>query len=124
MGMAFLLLRVGFVSFSLSCILIDMCFCLAFSSSYWFSLSFKGVSFTVCIGNWYSNGLVSYYCSLFFCCKIHFKENILASLQEDYHYIGLVIYSHLIQKPLNLEASTSWPEGEKKTRNYYTTSLS
>ena len=87
MGMAFLLLHVGFVSFSISC-LIDMYFCLAFSSSYQFSLGLKGVSFanlgfkgvisfTVFIGNWYTNGLVSYYCSLVFLLQNAFQGDYI-----------------------------------------------
>ena len=68
--------------------LIDMYFCLAFSSSYQFSLGLKGVSFanlgfkgvisfTVFIGNWYSNGLVSYYCSLVFLLQNAFQGDYI-----------------------------------------------
>ena len=61
--------------------LIDMHFCLAFSSSYRFSLGLKGVSFAnLGFRNWYCNGLVSYYCSLVFLLQ--------NALQGD--YIGFI----------------------------------
>ena len=94
--------------------LIDMYFCLAFSSSYQFSLGLKGVSFanlgfkgvisfTVFIGNWYSNGLVSYYCSLVFLLQNAFQGDYIGFITRrlSLYWFGPIL-------PFDPKAAKPW----------------